>query len=314
MGELRSSTVVPGTLRHRRDHRLPAQAARPNALHDQRVHRRYRDQRGRAPRRRGGGTEGPRGTPDRAPGRFPCPLRASAVRADVWRAARGAPQPPAIAVALPRDQRRGARLRADRRTALLSLHRRHGAGGPGPAGRLRRQRRRGSGGLASQARRHPADDRRRRRLVHDAAAAHRQAKHGAADPPPAGPLRDRTAIAIARATRAAAAELRGATGHAHRRWLGPHPRRDGRHRADRGDHRRGHGDRFDAGALSSRRWGLWPAAGRGVVSGRDAGARRRQRALRSRPRAPGTARYSTCCRRCGPRCQGPTSSTRKPCT
>ena len=67
------------------------------------------------------------------------------------------------------------------------------------------------------------------------------------------------------------------------------PRRDGRHRADRGDHRRGHGVRPDAGALPGRRRRLWPAAGCGVISRRDAGARRRQRALRSRPRAPGTA-------------------------
>ena len=78
--------------------------------------------------------------------------------------------------------------------------------------------------------RHKLDDTRRtsagrRRLVHDAAAAPRPAQHGAADSPPARHLRDRTAVAVAGAARAAAAELRGATGAAHRRWPGPHPRR-----------------------------------------------------------------------------------------
>ena len=269
-----------------RDDRLPAQAARPNALHDQRVHRRDRDQRGRPPRRRRDRTEAAERNGaivllgDSLVLSVQVPFAQTFGELLEQRLNRRS-----IAVSLPRHQRRRARLRADRGTALLSLHCRHGAGGPGPAGRLRRQRRRGSGRLAATSSTTPgATSAGRRRLAHDPAAAPRQAQHGAADPPPARHLRDRTTRRRSLAppepplqSYAAQPAPRIADGLALTRAV------DDRHRADRGDRRRGHGVRPDAGALSGRRRGLWPAAGCGVDGRRDAGARRRQRALRRAP-------------------------------
>ena len=223
---------------------------------------------------------------------------------------------PAIAVSLPRHQRRRAGLRSGRRAALLSLDRRHRAAGSGAAGRLRRQRRRGSGGLAATSSTTPGGTSAgRRRLAADAAAAPRPAQHGPADSPPARHRRHRTAVAVAGAARAAAPELRGAAGAAHRRGPGHRPAdRSKTSRATAATAGRGHGRRPDAGALSGRR--RRTTAGCGIVCRRRAGrwCAMPPPSASTAPSRRSDCRGWICCRRCARRCRDLTSSTRKPST
>ena len=233
VGQLRGGAVVSGTVRDRSGHRLPPQAARPHALHDQRVRRRHRHQRRRPARRRGDRTEGRRRTAHRAPRRLARPLGAGAVPADVRRAARAAPEPPAVgrfatASSTPACRATGrsrssssfarspARVQPDLVLPVVFV-------GNDAEEAVRSQ---------PQARRHRGGDRGRRRLAHDAAAAPRPAQHGPADSPAARRRRDRTAVAVAGAAGAAAPELRGASGAAHRR--GPRHRARRRSRTSRG--------------------------------------------------------------------------------